>query len=106
MITHPLDSLTANEINKAVDLYRSHDESDENTLFTNVTLVEPSKDTVRSFKEGEDLYSSGLGKVFPPNYLVGKVVLIEDKPDNKLLNIDVEFIDLPEEQDYFLVFTK
>jgi len=59
-----------------------------------------------AFKEGEDLYSSGLGKVFPPNYLVGKVVLIEDTPDNEFLNIDVEFIDLPEEQDYFLVFTK
>ncbi len=59
-----------------------------------------------AFREGEDLYSSGLGKVFPPNYLVGKVVLIEDKPDNEFLNIDVEFIDLPEEQDYFLVFTK
>ena len=59
-----------------------------------------------AFKEGEDLYSSGLGKVFPPNYLVGRVVLIEDRPDNEFLNIDVEFIDLPEEQDYFLVFTK
>ena len=59
-----------------------------------------------AFKEGEDLYSSGLGKVFPPNYLVGKLVLIEDTPDNEFLNIDVEFIDLPEEQDYFLVFTK
>ena len=59
-----------------------------------------------AFREGEDLYSSGLGKVFPPNYLVGKVVLFEDTPDNESLNIDVEFIDLPEEQDYFLVFTK
>ena len=59
-----------------------------------------------AFKEGEDLYSSGLGKVFPPNYLVGRVVLIEDRPDNKFLDIEVEFLDLPEEQDYFLVFTK
>jgi len=59
-----------------------------------------------AFKKGEDLYSSGLGKVFPPNYLVGRVVLIEDRPDNEFLNIDVEFLDLPEEQDYFLVFTK
>ena len=59
-----------------------------------------------TFKEGEDLYSSGLGKVFPPNYLVGRVVLIEDRPDNEFLNIDVEFLDLPEDQDYFLVFTK
>jgi len=59
-----------------------------------------------AFKEGEDLYSSGLGKVFPPNYLVGRVLLIEDRPDNEFLNIDVEFLDLPEDQDYFLVFTK
>ena len=58
-----------------------------------------------SFKEGEELYSSGLGDVFPPNYLVGKIVLIEDKPDNEFLHIEVEFIDLPEDQDYFLVFT-
>ena len=57
------------------------------------------------FKEGEELYSSGLGDVFPPNYLVGKIVLIEDKPDNEFLQIEVEFIDLPKDQDYFLVFT-
>jgi len=58
------------------------------------------------FEEGEELYSSGLGKVFPPNYLVGKVMVIKDKPDNEFLNIEVEFLDLPEKQDYFLVFTK
>ena len=43
MIKHPLESLTEDEINKAVDLFKSHDNSDENTLFTNITLVEPSK---------------------------------------------------------------
>ena len=59
-----------------------------------------------TFKKGEELYSSGLGKVFPPNYLVGRVVHIEDKPDNEFLNIEVEFLKLPEEQEYFLVFTK
>ena len=57
------------------------------------------------YKEGEELYTSGIGDVFPPNYLVGKIVLIEDKPDNKFLQIEVEFIDLPKDQDYFLVFT-
>ena len=57
------------------------------------------------YKEGEELYTSGIGDVFPPNYLVGKIVLIEDKPDNEFLQIEVEFIDLPEDQDYFLVFT-
>ena len=39
MKSHPLESLTAEEINKAVDLYRSHDKSDEKTLFINITLV-------------------------------------------------------------------
>ena len=58
------------------------------------------------FKKGEELYSSGLGKLFPPNYLVGRIILIEDKPDNEFLHIEVEFLKLPEEQDYFLVFTK
>jgi len=58
------------------------------------------------FKKGEELYSSGLGKLFPPNYLVGRVILIEDKSDNEFLNIEVEFLKLPEEQEYFLVFTE
>ncbi len=59
-----------------------------------------------TFKKGERLYSSGLGGVFPPNYLVGRIILVEDKPDNEFLNIEVEFLKLPEKQDYFLVFTK
>ena len=59
-----------------------------------------------AFKKGEELYSSGLGKVFPPNYLVGRIIHVEDKPDNEFLNIEVEFLKLPEEQDYFLVFIK
>ena len=63
------------------------------------------KKTAR-FEKGEELYSSGLGKLFPPNYLVGRVIHVEDKPDNEFLNIEVEFLKLPEEQDYFLIFTK
>ena len=59
-----------------------------------------------AFEKGEELYSSGLGKLFPPNYLVGRVIHIEDKADNEFLNIEVEFLKLPEEQEYFLVFTK
>ena len=59
-----------------------------------------------TFKKGEELFSSGLGEVFPPNYLVGRIIHVEDKPDEEFLNIEVEFLKLPEEQDYFLVFTK
>jgi len=59
-----------------------------------------------TFRKGEELYSSGLGEVFPPNYLVGKILHVEEKPDDEFLNIEVEFLKLPEEQEYFLVFTK
>tara|TARA_B100000029_G_scaffold455598_1_gene482967 strand:+ start:138 stop:992 length:855 start_codon:yes stop_codon:yes gene_type:complete len=59
-----------------------------------------------TFKKGEELYSSGLGKVFPPNYLVGRIIHIEDKPDDDFLSIEVEFLNLPEEQEYFLIYTK
>jgi len=59
-----------------------------------------------TFIKGEELYSSGLGGVFPPNYLVGRIIHIEDKPDDEFLNIEVEFLRLPEEQEYFLVYTK
>ena len=59
-----------------------------------------------TFIKGEELYSSGLGGVFPPNYLVGRIIHIEDKPDDEFLNIEVEFLRLPEEQEYFLIYTK
>ena len=51
---HPLSILSVDEINKAVEIYRSYNKSDDNALFTNITLVEPSKETVRDYKEGEE----------------------------------------------------
>ena len=82
MTTHPLDSLTADEINKAVDLYRAYDVSDENTLFINVTLVEPSKESVRSYKEGEEFDRSV------------KIIGVDSNPDGGF----VASIDLKKEQ--------
>lgn len=58
-----------------------------------------------SLKEGENLYSSGLGDVFPPNFFVGKINSIRDKVDNEFLEVKVEFLEIPEEQDFFLIFT-
>ena len=82
MKSHPLESLTAEEINKAVDLYRSHDKSDENTLFINITLVELSKEIVRSYKEGEEFDRSV------------KIVGVDSKPDGGF----VASIDLNKEE--------
>jgi len=58
-----------------------------------------------SLKEGENLYSSGLGEVFPPNFLVGQIVSVNDKTDNEFLEVEVGFLNAPEEQDFFLIFT-
>ena len=51
---HPLSILSFDEINKAVEIFRSHSKSDDNCLFTNITLVEPSKETIKGYKEGEE----------------------------------------------------
>ena len=59
-----------------------------------------------SFESGERLYSSGLGELFPQNYLVGTISSVEAMPDNDYLTIEVDLLDLPKDQEYFLVFTK
>ena len=51
---HPLEPITADEINIAVDLCRSHAGFDEDALFMNISLVEPEKEFVRSYKQGDD----------------------------------------------------
>ena len=51
---HPLDQISSEEINIAVDLCRTYVEFDENALFMNISLVEPKKEFVRSYKQGDD----------------------------------------------------
>ena len=41
---HPLEQISAEEINNAVKLCRSLDGFDENALFVNISLVEPEKE--------------------------------------------------------------
>ena len=53
-MTHPLDQITPEEINKAADLCKSHEGFDENTIFINISLVEPSKEFIRLYKSGEE----------------------------------------------------
>ena len=55
------------------------------------------------YKIGEELYSSGLGGVYPPGYLVAKIETIKDNPDSEFLDIQVSFLQSPIDQDYFLV---
>ena len=55
------------------------------------------------FKIGEELYSSGMGGVYPPGYPVAKIKTIKDNPDSEFLDIQVSFLQSPIDQDYFLV---
>ena len=51
---HPLEQISSDEINIAVDLCRSYEGFDENALFINISLVEPEKEVVRNYKQGDD----------------------------------------------------
>ena len=51
---HPLEQISAEEINNAVKLCRSLDGFDENALFVNISLVEPDKEFIRGYKQGDD----------------------------------------------------
>ncbi len=51
---HPLDQISSEEINIAVDLCRTYEGFDENALFINISLVEPEKEFVRNYKQGDD----------------------------------------------------
>jgi len=79
---HPLSILSFDEINKAVEIFRSHSKSDDNSLFTNITLVEPSKETIKGYKEGEEF-----------DRLV-KIVGVDSNPDGGF----VSSIDLKKEK--------
>ncbi len=84
---HPLDQVSAEEIKNAVDLCRSYKGFDENALFVNISLIEPEKDYVRTYKGGED---------FPRNLKIrgidsnkdGGFVAIVDMKANKIISLE------------------
>ena len=51
---HPLDQISAEEINTAVDICKSCKDFDEEAVFINISLVEPEKEFVRTYKKGEE----------------------------------------------------
>jgi primary-amine oxidase len=53
--THPLDPLTADEIVRAVEIVRQSRQLTDSWRFVTVTLAEPSKSVVRSFKPGGNI---------------------------------------------------
>ena len=51
---HPLDQITVDEITTAVELCRSSPSIMDDALFVNISLVEPDKEIIRNFEEGDD----------------------------------------------------
>jgi primary-amine oxidase len=51
---HPLDALTDDELKLAARLLREAGATDDATLFSALTLLEPPKDIVRSWNEDEE----------------------------------------------------
>ena len=74
-MNHPLDQITADEINTAVELCRSSESVMDDALFVNISLVEPDKEFVRNFKEGDD---------YPRNL---KIRGIDSQPDGGFVAI-------------------
>jgi len=58
------------------------------------------------FQEGERVYTSGLGDLYPEGILVGEVVSITDPVDSEFLKIEISFSSSPLNQDYFLIHAK
>ena len=52
-MTHPLDQIISEEINKAVDLCKSHQDFCEETVFISISLVEPDKELLRKGSDVE-----------------------------------------------------
>ena len=49
---HPLDSLSVDEIKKSVNIFKSDNNSDENSVFSYISLEEPDKNFVKNYKVG------------------------------------------------------
>ena len=52
-IIHPLDSLSKEEIEKSIALFKVDKNLDENSVFSYITLEEPEKEFVKNFKSGD-----------------------------------------------------
>ena len=62
-IQHPLDPLTADEYTRTVQLLRDAGHIDDVTRFANVELREPTKSSVASWSEGEDVNRSSFAVI-------------------------------------------
>ena len=84
---HPLEQISAEEIDNAVKLCRSFEGFDENALFVNISLVEPEKEFVRNYKQGGDCPRNLKIRGIDSNEDGGFVAIIDIKA-NKITSLD------------------
>jgi Cu2+-containing amine oxidase len=53
-IKHPLEALTIEEINSAVEFFKADKNTDKNSAYSHITLIEPDKDFIKSYKDGDE----------------------------------------------------
>jgi Cu2+-containing amine oxidase len=53
-IKHPLEALTIEEINNAVEFFKADKNTDKNSAYSHITLIEPDKDFIKSYKDGDE----------------------------------------------------
>ena len=90
-IIHPLDSLSIEEIEKSITIFKLDKNSDKNSVFSYITLDEPEKEFVKNFKSG-DPFSRQSKIVGIDSNSRGFEVLV-DLTREKVIS----FISLPEE---------
>src|SRR5688572_13550876 len=61
---HPLDPLSAEEIDKAVSILRTSPTFPKAAMFSTVQLSEPSKEIVNGFKPGQSIKRTAFAIVF------------------------------------------
>ena len=52
-MTHPLSALSAEEIERAVNIFKKDNRTDDNSKFSYINLLEPSKEFVTNYKPGD-----------------------------------------------------
>ena len=85
-MTHPLDQIISEEINKAVDLCKSHHDFCEETVFISISLIEPDKDLLRN--DSDDKISRKLKIRGIDSKSDGGFVSILDVTNNKIISLD------------------
>ena len=64
-MTHPLSALSAEEIEKAVNIFKKDNRTDDNSKFSYINLLEPSKEFIANYKPG-DVFDLSLIHISEP----------------------------------------